>query len=117
MAHELPTEYADFFAFCKMLKEVYNVKRNDNVNVIWDNLKIKLRKDINTSRLRQKFDELYSARRVGDNGCSIKIVPPFDELNLMINKNVWIEYFLNHPMYEKRIGLISKVKSVELFNL
>lgn len=51
-----------------MLKEVYNVKRNDNVNVIWDNLKIKLRKDINTSRLRQKFDELYSARRVGDNG-------------------------------------------------
>ena len=93
LAHELPTEYADFLAFCKMLKEVYNVKRNDNVNVIWDNLKIKLRKDINTSRLRQKFDELYSARRVDDNGCSIKIVPPFDELNLMINKNVWIEYF------------------------
>lgn len=102
LAHELPTEYADFLAFCKMLKEVYNVKRNDNVNVIWDSLKIKLRKDINTSRLRQKFDELYSARRVDDNGCSIKIVPPFDELNLMINKNVWIEYFLNHPIYEKK---------------
>ena len=29
LAHELPTEYADFLAFCKMLKEVYNVKRND----------------------------------------------------------------------------------------
>lgn len=76
-----------------------------------------MRKDINASRLRQKFDELYSARRVDDNGCLINIVPPFDELNLMINKNVWIEYFSNHPMYEKRIGLISKVKSVELFNL
>ena len=47
-----------------MLKEVYNVKRNDNVNVIWDGLKIKLRIDINASRLRQKFDELYSARRL-----------------------------------------------------
>lgn len=39
LAHELPTEYADFLAFCKMLKEVYNVKRNDNVNVIGDSLK------------------------------------------------------------------------------
>ena len=72
LAHELPTEYADFLAFCKMLKEVYNVKRNDNVNVIWDGLKIKLRIDINSSRLRQKFDELYSARRVDDNGCSME---------------------------------------------
>ena len=62
-----------------------------------------MRKDINASRLRQKFDELYSARRVDDNGCLINIVPPFDELNLMINKNVWIEYFSNHPMYEKEL--------------
>lgn len=72
MAHELPTEYADFFAFCKMLKEVYNVKRNDNVNVIWDNLKIKLRKDINTSRLRQKFDDCILPEELVITGVRLK---------------------------------------------
>lgn len=101
LAHELPTEYADFLAFCKMLKEVYNIKRNDTPRVIWDDLKIKLRQDINTLRMRQKFDELYSIRRIDDSERLIKTMPPFDELNLMINENVWIGYFLAHPMYEK----------------
>lgn len=101
LAHELPTEYMDFLAFCKMIKAVYNRTEDETKEVIWDNLGIKLKKQKNITRLKQKFLELYCVGTVGENDSSIKIDEPYDELYCMVKDNVWIEYFLKNPLYQK----------------
>lgn len=101
LAHELPTEYMDFLAFCKMIKAVYNRTEDETKEVIWDNLGIKLKKQKNITRLKQKFLELYCAGTVGENDSSIKIDEPYDKLYCMVKDNVWIEFFLKNPLYQK----------------
>lgn len=101
LAHELPTEYMDFLAFCKMIKALYNRTEDETKEVIWDNLGIKLKKQKNITRLKQKFLELHCVGTVGENDSSIKIYEPYDELYCMVKDNVWIEYFLKSPLYQK----------------
>lgn len=119
LAHELPTGYMDFLAFCKMIKAVYNRTEDETKEAIWDNLGIKLKKQKNIARLKQKFLELYCAGTVGENDCSIKIGEPYDELYCMVKDNVWIEYFFENPLYQKENWIdfeseISKViKSID----
>lgn len=119
LAHELPTEYMDFLAFCKMIKAVYNRTEDETKEAIWDNLGIKLKKQKNIARLKQKFLELYCAGTVGKNDRSIKIDELYDELYCMVKDNVWIEYFLENPLYQKENWIdfeseISKViKSID----
>lgn len=88
LAHELPTEYMDFLAFCKMIKAVYNRTEDETKEVIWDNLGIKLKKQKNITRLKQKFLELYCVGTVGENDSSIKIDEPYDEVYCMVKDNV-----------------------------
>lgn len=101
LAHELPTEYRDFLAFCKMIKAVYNRVENESEEEAWDNLDIRLKKQNNLTSLKQKFSELYSADAVGKNDCGIKIGEPYDEIYCMVKDNLWIEYFFENPLYQK----------------
>ena len=80
-------------------------------------LKIKLREEINTERLREKFFELYSIGFVEEDiekGKFIRTNTVFDELFDNIKNNLWLEYFFNNPMYQREnwIDLESEISNV-----
>ena len=104
LAHELPTGYPDFLGFCRMIIAVYAKERNKNADKVWENLGIKLKREINTERLRMKFLELYSTSIIENDeyrGSIVRTKTFFDELSDDIENNIWIEYFLQNPMYQK----------------
>ena len=35
LAHGLPTGYPDFLGFCRMIKVVYSLEKNDNADDVW----------------------------------------------------------------------------------
>lgn len=122
LAHGLPTTYPDFLGFCRMIKAVYSMDKNTNADKLWTELKIKLKSEENTKRLQNKFSELYSVGVVSKDekkGDIIRTNTVFDEMYDDINRNIWIEYFLQNPKYrsdnwidfEREIGML--IQSVD----
>lgn len=117
LAHGLPTAYPDFLGFCRMIKAVYSEDKIGNADKIWVELGIKLKNNTNTERLKMKFSELYSIAVTEKNEqreSFVRTNTVYDELYLDIKNNIWLEYFLQNPMYQKENwidfeGEISKV--------
>lgn len=104
LAHGLPTSYPDFLGFCRMIENVYSNVKSRNADSVWDGMKIELKDDINTERLKMKFLELYSISVTEDNeevGICIKTNTVYDEVYMNISNNFWVEYFLQNPMYQR----------------
>ena len=102
LAHELPTEYRDFLAFCKMIKEVYAVRNAGDMDTVWERLEVKVK--YNVIGLKELFSNLYTARVEEideDSTKKLKTNTVYDELYEDIKDNIWVDYFLANPMYRK----------------
>ena len=86
LAHGLPTKYTDFLEFVKVIKQIINPPYYNGQNQIeWGNLCPKVRKQIeeNMGNVR---NNLYSQESMWKD---------------LIGDNIWIDYFLQNPMYQK----------------
>ncbi len=83
LAHRLPTKYGDFLSFIKIVKSVVV---EDNFSPAYDsNFNIKLQEILESDK-ENDWNDLLSYR---------------DEWKTLVENNVWIDYFLQCPMYEK----------------
>lgn len=86
LAHELPTRYTDFLEFVKVIKQVVNITRQEDLDkIIWGKIHIKIREiiEINMENTR---NNLFSQKAVWED---------------LIAENYWIEYFLQCDMYQE----------------
>lgn len=96
LAHGLPAKYTDFLDFIKSFIDCYKRVQNNQIDwVYYDTHKG------NNAFLKKWFSSFYE----NDNGQSkaekeatVKII---EELKENIESNIWIEYFLQNPMYQK----------------
>lgn len=112
LAHGLPTKYTDFLAFCKVIKNVYEVDERDTDDIEymeerWKQLNLSVSYDLET--FKKLFYELNAQRskleRYDENDelCSIEITINYywDKLYKNINNNIWVDYFLDNPIYQR----------------
>lgn len=108
LAHGLPTKYGDFLEFCRMIKTIYDVDNNEDADQAWDNLCLKVSNGID--KLRLLFMQLYSVSKVNeiededDSDSLWKCIvtnTKYDEFVNNIDNNIWIDYFLLNPIYQK----------------
>lgn len=108
LAHGLPTKYGDFLELCRMIKTIYDVDNKEDADQAWANLCLKVSNGID--KLRLLFMQLYSVSMVNeiefeDDGDSLwKYIvtnTEYDEFVNNINNNIWIDYFLLNPIYQK----------------
>ncbi len=108
LAHGLPTKYTDFLDFCKVIAEIYFMDQNTSSDAekVWN--KLNIRNNINGERLKGLFVKIYKVRVIEE------FKPPqdvlsyhistnniYDKFYKYINNNIWVDYFLHHPMYQK----------------
>lgn len=125
LAHGLPTKYTDFLDFCRMIKVVYQVEVIQDAEDIWDELCVKSGHE--NDALRMLFMELYSIRAINEAEIEDGIIweyvvtnTKYDEFETDINDNIWIEYFLQNPMYQKEnwIDFESEIsKIIQVFDM
>lgn len=101
LAHGLPTKYGDFLAFCVEVRTlyVYSWKKTEN-QYQQDHLEsVKLNEDI-----KKEFSEAFS-QRTRQSGQFKTVIPDprFTELYGLVEKNAWIDYFL-----ERQNGSVGK---------
>lgn len=96
LAHGLPTRYTDFLDFIKSFIDCYKKAQNNQIDWVYYDT----HKESNAF-LKKWFSSFYE----NDNGQSkaekeatVKII---EELKENIESNIWIEYFLQNPMYQK----------------
>lgn len=86
LAHELPTRYTDFLEFVKVIKQVVNIKRQEDLDrIIWGKIHIKIREIIEIN-MEDTRNNLFSQKTIWED---------------LIAENYWIEYFLQCDMYQK----------------
>lgn len=96
LAHGLPTKYGDFLEFIKVIKQVLQVKINEELD--WGNIQLQLKKKIQ-NKMGNIANNLFSQKQMW---------------NSLIDNNFWIEYFLQCPMYQKEnwIDFESEISNV-----
>ena len=100
LEHGLPTSYAAFLLFCKIVKEIYNEPLNstaqDSSCTILDEEKIN---DTIKQMLMEAFKSRYSPDNQTEDAQSDFLVKTsndeLNELNSYIQHNIWLEYFWN----------------------
>lgn len=99
LAHGLPTKYTDFLKFVEVIKQVIEIKNNDDIsNIDWRGINQQIEEliKINMGNVR---DNIFSQEQI------------WQEL---LEDNFWIEYFLQCPMYQKEnwIDFESEIKKI-----
>lgn len=99
LAHELPTKYRDFLEFIKVIRQVLQVKKDDDLKKInWKNIHLQL-KEMIENKMGNVDNNIFSQEQLW---------------KLLIDNNFWIEYFLQCPMYQKEnwIDFESEISNV-----
>ncbi len=99
IAHDLPTTYNEFLDFCKKTREIFNLNNSFSINNY-----INQNKDwkFNTYIKNTIFDA-FQKKKIEKNSKEgnlkgYKVLSSnnaLNELNTLINRNTWIDYFLN----------------------
>lgn len=117
LAHGLPTKYTDFLDFCKMIKKIYTADVNRWSYDVWKEVEIPNR-DKN-EYLKIMFENMFKNKREQEElrDYPVYIGDPYkiyDEFYKNIKNNMWINYFLQNPIYGKEnwIDFESEIESV-----
>lgn len=96
LAHRLPTKYTDFLDFIKSFIDCYKKVQNNQIDWVYYDTH-----EEHNAFLKKWFSSFYE----NDNGQSKEekeaTVNIIEELKENIENNIWIEYFLQNPMYQK----------------
>lgn len=100
LAHGLPTKYGNFLDFCERARRIYTYREDASLNVYkCDNLDNWEMNDDIKNVLLEAFDKRNCKKTLNDDGTYNWIVTTpnvfLDELCSHIDKNTWLEYFLN----------------------
>lgn len=86
LEHDLPTKYEDFLEFIKLIRQVLNVRENDDLGKIgWGKIHPQVKSMIENN-MGNIPNNLFSQEKLWKS---------------LIDNNFWIEYFLQCPMYQK----------------
>ena len=96
LAHGLPTRYTDFLDFIKSFIDCYKKAQNNQIDWVYYDT----HKESNAF-LKKWFSSFYEndhGQSKAEKEATVKII---EELKENIESNIWIEYFLQNPMYQK----------------
>lgn len=103
LAHELPTTYPQFLEFCKRVFPIYQNPEGRGVDLYQ---KEYLYEWNFNKEVKEALKDAYKSRRkiiVERNQSQIKTdYPKLDEMYSAIRENIWIEYFFQCNMYQKK---------------
>ena len=105
LAHGLPTKYNDFLEFCKMVSKIYESEKLE----VGQYEKICLDESNLNKEIQQQLLKVFETRKnrkdINDNN---RIIHTFttdylgtDKFYTLIKDNIWIDYFLMNPLYQK----------------
>lgn len=83
LAHGLPTKYTDFLEFIKVIKQA--LSKSKLAGIDWGNTNTEVKKFLIYNKGKVQ-ENLFSNRQMWED---------------LINNNIWIDYFLQNPIYQK----------------
>ncbi len=95
LAHGLPTRYTDFLDFVNKFIEIYEKVNKQEID--WGKFNTSNKMDL---FFKNFFDAKYINKCEQEAEKKI-IVERIEELKNLLDNNIWIEYFLKNPIYEK----------------